>query len=153
MLKNHFKICLYQPEIPQNTGSIARLAAATGSRLCLIKPLGFSTSDKNLRRAGLDYWPFVDLEVYENSNKLFARHEGKLALFSKKADRLYTEVPPEVDLLVFGRESTGLPDEVLDRYADSLYRLPVFHDKVRSLNVACAASIIVYEQLRKRGLF
>lgn len=151
MIPGHMQICLYQPEIPQNTGNIGRLAAATGSRLHLIKPLGFATDDRNLLRPGLDYWPYLDLEIHDSHEDLFARFAGRMAFFSKAATRPYTDMPAATDLLVFGRETTGLPPEFFDRYADCFYRIPMFHEGVRSLNLANAVSITLYDQLRKRG--
>ena len=147
MLLGHPKICLYQPEIPQNTGNIARLSAATGSRLCLIQPFGFSTDDKNLERPGLDYWPYLDLEIHETIDELLELHSGKIAFYSKKATKPYTECPKSTELLVFGQESKGLPDSILEAYPDQQYRIPIFHPGVRSLNLANAVSIAVYHQI------
>lgn len=153
MRRNHPEIVLYQPEIPQNTGNIGRLAAATGCRLHLVKPFGFSMSDKNLRRPGLDYWPCLDLEVHENFEELMKIGNGKVALFTKFSDRPYTEVPEDTQFLIFGRETSGLPEEFHETYASSLYQIPMFHPSVRSLNLSNAVSIAVYDQLRQRGLF
>lgn len=153
MLKHHPHICLFQPEIPQNTGNIARLAAATQCRLHLVKPFGFDTQDKNLRRPGLDYWPFLDLEVHEHFSKLteiFAPQQ--MAFFSKKGTRSHLEMNPETELLVFGRETSGLPDDLWERYPDRFYSIPMFHEGVRSLNLANAVSICVYERLRQKQL-
>ena len=151
MLKNHPKICLYKPEIPQNTGNIARLSAATGSRLCLVGPFGFATCDKNLERPGLDYWPYLDLEIHDGIEDLLAQHEGKVAFFSKKAKKVYTECPVDTQLFVFGQESKGLPDSLTERFPQDQYRIPIYHPGVRSLNLANAVSIIVYDQLHRRG--
>lgn len=153
MKPGHLHIGLFQPEIPQNTGSIGRLAAGTACRLHLVKPFGFGTSDKNLRRPGLDYWPFLDLEIHDNLEAMLEPFDGRVAFFTKFATRLYTEMPLDTDLLIFGRETSGLPPEVHERYADKLYRIPIFHDQVRSLNLANAVSITVYDLLRRRGLF
>ncbi len=153
MKPGHPQICLFQPEIPQNTGSIGRLAAGTASRLHLIKPFGFDMSDKNVRRAGLDYWPFLDLEIHDDLETLLARFPGKVAFFSKFATHDYTEIPTDTELLVFGRETSGLPDWVHTQYASQLYRIPLFHTEVRSLNLANAVSIGVYDLMRRRGLF
>ncbi len=153
MKPGHLHICLFQPEIPQNTGSIGRLAAATSSRLHLIKPFGFGTSDKNLRRPGLDYWPYLDLEIHESLDDLLPMFSGKVAFFSKFGKKCYTEIPVETELLVFGRETSGLPQEIHETYAEHLYRFPMFHDQVRSLNLANAVSIAVYDMMRRRGLF
>jgi len=148
----HPELCLFEPEIPQNTGSIARLCAATQCRLHLIKPFGFGISDKNLRRPGLDYWPFLDLEIHDRFADLDARFGGKVAFLSKKADKLYTEIPADVNLLVFGRETSGLPDEWLQTRSHQFYRIPIMHEGVRSLNLSNAASIVLYDQLGRRNL-
>ena len=153
MKQVHIHIGLFQPEIPQNTGSIGRLAAATASRLHLVKPLGFGTSDKNLRRPGLDYWPYLDLEIHESLEQLLELIPGRIAFFSKFAEKSYTEIPVATDLLVFGRETSGLPESVHQKYRDHLYRFPMFHDQVRSLNLANAVSIAVYDLMRRRELF
>ena len=152
MRRNHPEIVLFEPEIPQNTGNIGRLAAATACRLHLVKPFGFSLSDKNLRRPGLDYWPCLDLEVHDSFEDLLAEHGGKIALFTKFADQCYSEVPEDTRLLVFGRETSGLPEEFHSKYASSLYKIPMYHPAVRSLNLSNAVSIVVYDQLRQRGL-
>jgi tRNA (cytidine/uridine-2'-O-)-methyltransferase len=149
MLKGHPHICLYQPEIPQNTGNIGRLAAASGSRLHLVRPFGFSTDDKNLRRAGLDYWPFLDLEIHDDLDALLARFPGRAAFLTKKARRTYLDIPDDCELFVFGRETTGLPDELLEKHADTAFSIPIHHPGVRSLNLANAVSIIVYDRLRR----
>ncbi|MCX6131287.1 MAG: tRNA (cytidine(34)-2'-O)-methyltransferase [Proteobacteria bacterium] len=153
MKKDHVQICLYQPEIPQNTGSIGRLAAATSCRLHLIKPFGFGTSDKNLRRPGLDYWPFLDLEIHDNIEGLIEAYSGRIAFFSKFASQTYDKMPKETEVLVFGRETSGFPPEFHERFAEHFYRIPMFHPHVRSLNLANACSIVVYDLLQRRGLF
>ncbi len=152
MIPHHPEICLFQPEIPQNTGNIARLAAASQSRLHLIAPFGFSTEDKQLRRPGLDYWPFVDIEVHPNWETLqsrFAPHE--IAFFSKKGVRPYTEMESTTRLLVFGRETSGLPEAFWRQYPDRFFSIPIFHPGVRSLNLANAVSIVVYHALLTKG--
>lgn len=151
MIAGHPQICLFQPEIPQNTGNIGRLAAASACRLHLVRPFGFSADDRNLRRPGLDYWPFLDLEIHESIEPLLAEHAGRVAFFSKAAGKLYTEVPADVDLLIFGRETTGLPPEWHEAYRSSFYRIPIFHPGVRSLNLANAVSVVLYDQLSRRG--
>ena len=153
MKQGHPEIVLFQPEIPQNTGNIGRLAAATASRLHLVKPFGFSMSDKNLRRPGLDYWPCLDLEVHESFEELYQQSSGKVAFFTKFADKDYTQVPTDTQLLIFGRETSGLPEDFHEKYEDSLYKIPMFHSEVRSLNLSNAVSIVVYDQLRQRGLY
>jgi len=153
MIAGHPQVCLFQPEIPQNTGTIGRLVAATGSRLNLVTPLGFSTSDKNLRRAGLDYWPYLDLEIHEDFDELLDTHVPKVAFLSTRTNRPYTEIPIETNLIVFGRETSGLPEYIHSKYSEYIYTIPQFHSSVRSLNLANAVSIVLYDQLRRRGLF
>lgn len=151
MLRGHPEICLFQPEIPQNTGSIGRLAAATGTRLHLIRPFGFGLSDKNLRRPGLDYWPFLDLEIHDGLDPLLARFAGRgqVAFLSKKAEKSYLEIPDACRLLVFGKETTGLPDALHAAFPEDFYGIPIYHPGVRSLNLANAAAIVVYDRLRR----
>ncbi|MEY4630164.1 MAG: tRNA ((34)-2-O)-methyltransferase [Pseudomonadota bacterium] len=150
MMPEHLHVCLYQPEIPQNTGNIGRLVAGSQCRLHLIRPFAFSTEDKNLRRAGLDYWPYLDLEIHDQLDTLLDLHAPRIAFFSARSTRPYTEIPANTDLLVFGQETKGLPATLRDRYPDNFYTIPIFHDKVRSLNVANAVSIVLYHQLMKR---
>jgi tRNA (cytidine/uridine-2'-O-)-methyltransferase len=153
MILHHPEICLFQPEIPQNTGTIARLAAATQCRLHLIAPFGFSTEDKQLLRPGLDYWPFVDLEVHPEWQTLRTRFAPtEIAFFSKKGMRPYTEMEPSTRLLVFGRETSGLPETFWREYSDRFFSIPIFHPGVRSLNIANAVSIVVYHALLTKGL-
>lgn len=156
MLKRHPHICLFKPEIPQNTGNIARLAAATQCRLHLIKPFGFDASDKQLRRAGLDYWPFLDLEIHEDfEDMLSAMTTGtaspKLAFLSTKGIKDYTHIPVDTDILVFGQETKGLPKDFYEIYKEDLYTIPIFHPQVRSLNLANAVSIVLYDQISRRS--
>ena len=152
MIKNHPQICLYRPEIPQNTGNIGRLMAGTGCRMHLITPFGFSMSDKNLRRPGLDYWPFLDLEIHDDLEKLIRSLDGKVAFLSKFGKKSYTEIPADTELVVFGQETKGLPDWVHEKYKDDLYSIPMFHSGVRSLNLSNTVALVTYEQLRKRDL-
>jgi tRNA (cytidine/uridine-2'-O-)-methyltransferase len=152
MIQNHPQICLFQPEIPQNAGNIGRLAAASGSRLHMIKPFGFGTEDKNLRRSGLDYWPFLDLEIHADLPELLERFtptNRKVAFFSKFATKPYWEAPDETELFVFGRETSGLPQELHDQFPDSFYQIPMYHPGVRSLNLANAVSILVYDRIAR----
>ncbi len=150
MIKNHPEVCLFQPEIPQNAGNIGRLCAATQSRLHLIKPFGFTTEDKNLRRAGLDYWPFLDLEIHDNLEGLLQRFNGEFAFFSTKATRPYTDMPSTVRLLLFGQETKGLPPWVFERWPQNAWKIPMYHPGVRSLNLANSVSIVLYHQLQAR---
>jgi tRNA (cytidine/uridine-2'-O-)-methyltransferase len=148
-------VVLVQPEIPPNTGSIARLCAATGSRLHLIEPLGFSLDDRYLKRAGLDYWPQVDLRVHGGWDEFcVAEHPTAPLCFSARATVSYTEAPLRARAplyLVFGGETDGLPAAVRSTYADATYCIPMFSSYVRSLNLSNAVSIVVYEALRQRG--
>jgi len=146
-------VVLFEPEIPPNTGSIARLCAATLTPLHLIEPLGFKIDDKHLKRAGLDYWEFVDLRVHKSWKAFLAQNPGKnLLYFSKRALRSYTDASfQENDFLVFGPETRGLPQEWLDAYEASSYRIPMFGAGVRSLNLSNAVSVVLYEGLRQLG--
>lgn len=146
-----FHIILIEPEIPPNTGSIARLCAATGTHLHLVGKLGFSIDDKHLKRAGLDYWHAVTVQRWDNFAALrTAFPDGRFWYASKKAERIYTEVNYQRgDFLVFGKESYGLPDELLTENEKSSIRIPIMHPAVRSLNLATASGIVLYEALRQ----
>ena len=146
-------IVLVRPEIPQNSGSIARLAAATRTRLHLIGPLGYSLDDRYLKRAGLDYWPLVDLRTYPSWDAFVAEHgEARCRFYSVHARRSYLEAHyTRGDFLVFGSETRGLGHEFLAARAEATWRIPIFEPGVRSLNLANAVSIAVYEALRQMG--
>jgi tRNA (cytidine/uridine-2'-O-)-methyltransferase len=146
-------IVLVRPEIPQNTGSIARLTAATRLRLHLVGPLGFSLEDRYLRRAGLDYWPLVDVQTYDDADGFFAAHpDGPFKLFSARATRSYINARFEPgDFLLFGSETRGLGHTILDGGIGPAFRIPIFEPGVRSLNLANAVSIVAYEALRQFG--
>ena len=146
-------IVLVRPEIPQNSGSIARLAAATRTRLHLVGPLGYSLEDRYLKRAGLDYWPLVDLRSYSVWEAFVAEHgESRCRLFSVHAGRSYLEAPySRGDFLVFGSETKGLGRDFLAARPSATYRIQIFEPGVRSLNLANAVSIVVYEALRQIG--
>src|SRR5215468_7169798 len=148
-------VVLVQPEIPPNTGSIARLCAATGTRLHLIRPLGFSLDDRYLKRAGLDYWPHVDLHVHDDWPAFLAAAQPPACLcFSARAEKPYTAAPlgrRDPLYLVFGGETSGLPEALRSAYPESTYRIPIFSAHVRSLNLSNAVSIVLYEALRQRG--
>jgi tRNA (cytidine/uridine-2'-O-)-methyltransferase len=148
-----FQIVLVEPEIPPNTGNIARLCAATGTILNLVKPLGFSLDDKHLRRAGLDYWPAVRLRVWDSFDALRKEHpQGRFWLTSKRAERPYVEACfSPGDFLVFGKETEGLPAQLLDKYPEYTLCIPMFTPAVRSLNLSSAAAIVLYEALRQNG--
>ena len=145
-------VVLYAPEIPQNTGNIARTCAATRTHLILIEPLGFSLSDKYMKRAGLDYFSMVDMQVLESFDKLMEKYpEARFHFASTKAPRSYTEAEyGEDDFLVFGCETKGLPESLLSRVYDRCVRIPMRPD-ARSLNLANSVAIMVYEALRQQG--
>ncbi|HUO06180.1 MAG TPA: tRNA (cytidine(34)-2'-O)-methyltransferase [Candidatus Binataceae bacterium] len=149
----NFHIVLVRPEIPQNTGSIARMAAATRSRLHLIGPLGYSLEDRYLKRAGLDYWPLVDLETYSGWDEFEAAHRDVSAkYFSARAQPSYLQARYSLgDYLFFGSETKGLGAEFLKSRTTATYCIPIFEPGVRSLNLASAAAIVVYEALRQTG--
>jgi tRNA (cytidine/uridine-2'-O-)-methyltransferase len=146
-------IVLFEPEIPPNTGSVARLCAATLTPLHLIEPLGFKIDDKHLKRAGLDYWEFVDLQVHKSWDDFEKNiRPGRLLYFSKKAARSYSAVDyKEDDYLVFGPETRGLPESLLAANAEHAFRIPMMGRGVRSLNLSNAVSIVLYEGLRQLG--
>lgn len=141
-----FNIVLFEPEIPNNTGNIGRLSLASGCKLHLVKPFGFELSDKRVKRAGLDYWKHVDLHLYENQDEFFDQHQNKpMAFFSAKAKKHHWELPFTQDhFLIFGKESKGLPTEILEKYDNQMYKIPIFSEHIRSLNLSNAVSVIVY---------
>jgi tRNA (cytidine/uridine-2'-O-)-methyltransferase len=149
-------VVLYQPEIPPNTGNIGRTCVAIGAKLWLIKPLGFEINEKQLRRAGLDYWPHLEWEAVETWSDLAAKlataiDNGRLWLFTKHASRPYTAAAYQKgDILLFGSESSGLPPELHDRYASQTLRIPM-RPVVRSLNLSAAAAVVMYEAVRQIG--
>lgn len=147
-------IVLVEPEIPPNTGNIARTCAATGTSLHLVKPLGFSIDDKSLKRAGLDYWPFVDVHVHESLDDFIAKHGDKrLFLATTKGGNFYTDVKFEdEDMILFGKETAGLPRDFISEHAEHAIRIPMSADtRLRSLNLANSANIILFEALRQLG--
>ncbi|HWQ08834.1 MAG TPA: tRNA (cytidine(34)-2'-O)-methyltransferase [Holophaga sp.] len=146
-----FHVILHQPEIPQNTGSIGRLCVSTNSSLHLIHPLGFDTSDYYLRRAGLDYWEKLAPQHYQDWEDFLARNPARRLWFlTTKGERLHTQARyEEGDGLVLGRETRGLPPEMLERYRDRLVKIPMPGDFHRSLNLAQAAAVVLYEALRQ----
>jgi tRNA (cytidine/uridine-2'-O-)-methyltransferase len=147
-------IVLVEPEIPPNTGSVARLCGATHAVLHLVHPLGFSTDDKHLKRAGLDYWPQVRIQHWPNlAAFLVAQAESRLFFFTTKVERPYWQATfRQGDFLIFGRETKGLPEEILTRHHDRCYTLPMANPHIRSLNLAMSAGIVLYEALRQHNL-
>lgn len=145
-------IVLVEPEIPQNTGNIARTCAATGSELHLVEPLGFKLEDRYLKRAGLDYWPLVRVHVHKNFGEMLAAYsDAPFYYASTKAPQSYAQVAyPEDAFLVFGRESRGLPENLLSRVYDRCIRIPMV-EGARSLNLSNSVAIVAYEALRQHG--
>ncbi len=143
-------IVLVEPEIPQNTGNIARTCAATGARLHLVEPMGFTVDDKKLKRSGLDYWYLLDITYYKDLDDFFEKNkDGKFFYFSTKARHTYAEIQyPDKAYLVFGKETAGLPEELLMKNKDTTVRIPMISD-ARSLNLSNSVAIGVYEALRQ----
>ena len=144
-------IVLHEPEIPANTGNIGRTCVATGTSLHLIKPLGFDISDKAVRRAGMDYWKELDLHVYEDFEEFVEKNPGaRIYMATTKARKAYTEVEYKGnDFIMFGKESAGIPEEMLVKYEDTSVRIPMIGE-IRSLNLSNSVSIILYEALRQQ---
>ncbi len=147
-------IVLVEPEIPPNTGNIARSVAATDSVLHLVKPLGFSLDEKSLRRAGLDYWPYVSIEIHESFDSFLAKYEGRrMWLSTTKGDKLYTEAEfCDEDMILFGKETAGLPRDFIESRKEWAIRIPMSEDtRLRSFNLSNAANIVLFEALRQLG--
>ncbi len=145
-----FNIVLIEPEIHTNTGNIGRLSLATGSNLHLVKPFGFEITDKRLKRAGLDYWKHINLFIYENLADFYAKNKDKqFVYFSSHATKTHWSIDYKDELfLVFGKESKGLSDKILEVNKDKVYKIPLYSNKIRSLNLANSVSIVVYEGLK-----
>ncbi len=143
-------IVLVEPEIPQNTGNIARTCACTGARLHIVKPMGFTPTDKHLKRSGLDYWHFLDITYYENLDDFFEKNvDASFFLFSTKATHRHSDVSyPDNAFLIFGKETAGLPEKLLFENPERCVRIPMM-DECRSLNLSNSAAIAVYEVLRQ----
>ena len=154
MIQNNccLNIVLYEPEIPQNTGNIARTCAAVGAGLHLIKPLGFSVDDRYLKRAGLDYWDKLDVSYYENYNELIETHEdADFCYFTTKGKRNYCDmIYPKGCFIVFGKETAGLPQVILDANPEKCFRIPM-KKGIRSLNLSNSVAIVVFEIMRQQG--
>lgn len=144
-------IVLFEPEIPNNTGNIGRLALASGSKLHLVKPFGFELSDSRLKRAGLDYWQHLDVKIYDSIDAFFEMQKEKsFVFFSSHGKQSHWEIPFEDDLfLIFGKESVGLPKPILEQHKNQLYKIPLYSEHIRSLNLANAVGIVIYEGLRQ----
>jgi len=144
-------IVLIEPEIPNNTGNIGRLALASGSNLHLVKPFGFEITDTRLKRAGLDYWQHLNLHYYDSIDDFFNKNENKKMIFlSSHGKKQHWDIEYEDDLfLIFGKESKGLPKAITKKYSERLFKIPIYSEHVRSLNLANAVSIIVYEGQRQ----
>lgn len=145
-------IVLVEPEIPPNTGNIARTAAATGSVLHLVKPLGFSLDEKSLRRAGLDYWPYVNLEIHESLEDFLEKYgDRRMWLSTTKGEKLYTEADfHDEDMLLFGKETAGLPRDFIESRKDLAIRIPMSKEtRLRSFNLSNSANIVLFEALRQ----
>ncbi len=146
-----FHIVLVEPEIPQNTGNVARTCAATGCHLHLIEPLGFSIDDRQLKRAGLDYWHLLEVSLYPCLDAFFARNPGRYHYLSTKAPRAYTDASfGDGDYLLFGKETKGLPESLLAVHPERCLRIPM-RDGARSLNLSNSVAVTVFEALRQTG--
>lgn len=144
-------IVMVEPEIPQNTGNVARTCAATGARLHLVGPMGFKIDDKKLKRAGLDYWHFLDITYYENLGEFFEKNEGEFFFFTTKARKAHSDIEyPDNCYLFFGKETKGLPEELLIKNREKCVRIPM-QGEIRSLNLSNSVAIGVYEVLRQWG--
>ena len=144
-------IVLIEPEIPNNTGNIGRLSLATGSNLHLVKPFGFEIDDTRLKRAGLDYWQHLSVSIYDSIEDFFNKNEDKNMVFlSSHGTQDHWSIDFEDDMfLIFGKESVGLPKDLIEKHSDKLFKIPLYSKHVRSLNLANAVSIVVYEGLKK----
>lgn len=152
MITPRMNVVLYEPEVPQNTGNIGRTCVATNTRLHLIEPLGFKLNEKAIRRAGLDYWDQLDVTTYSDFKNFLDRNPGaKLYMATTKAPKMYTEAKYEPDCyLMFGKESAGIPEEILIEYQEACVRIPMWGE-TRSLNLSNSAAIMLYEALRQNG--
>ncbi|MEZ3454826.1 MAG: tRNA (cytidine(34)-2'-O)-methyltransferase [Oscillospiraceae bacterium] len=145
----NLNIVLVEPQIPQNTGNISRTCAVTGTRLHLVRPLGFEVTDKNLKRAGLDYWNELDITYYDSLEDFFSQNSGNFYYFTTKGKNTYSDVKfPDNCYLVFGREDAGLPEPLLVKNPESCLRIPM-RPRLRSLNLSNSVAIAVYEVLRQ----
>lgn len=145
-----FNIVLIEPEIPTNTGNIGRLSLASGSNLHLVKPFGFEITDKRLKRAGLDYWKHISVFIYENIDDFYTKNKGKqFVYFSSHGTQEYYDIDYKDDMfLIFGKESVGLPKNLVTKNTELVYTIPIYSPHIRSLNLANAVSVVVYEGIR-----
>ena len=142
-------IVMVEPEIPQNTGNVARTCAATGARLHIVKPMGFNIDDKKLKRAGLDYWHYLDITYYDGLEDFFSKNDGAFFYFTTKGRKAHSEVSyPDNCYLLFGKETKGLPEELLIKNPERCVRIPM-QGEIRSLNLSNSVAIAVYEALRQ----
>lgn len=150
-----FNIVLVNPQIPPNTGNVARLCAATKSKLHLIKPMGFEIDDKKMKRAGLDYWDFLDVEIHENIDDFVKKYDNEKFIFlSSKVQKKYWDHSfKDGDFLIFGSETKGLPKEIMDKFKDKMLNIPQYEEHVRCLNLSNSVSIVLYEAIRQIDLF
>ena len=147
-----FNIVLVEPEIPENTGNISRTCAITGARLHLVRPLGFSTDDKHLKRAGLDYWKYLDITYYDSFEEFETKNTGgRFFLLSTHAKQNYADAQyKDGDFLIFGKETAGLGEKILSKHSENAFRIPMLDDR-RSLNLSNSVAIVLYEALRQQG--
>lgn len=144
-------IVLHEPQIPQNTGNIARTCAVTGAVLHLIGPMGFTVDDKKLKRAGLDYWHMLDIRYYDGLDDFFARNSGELYCFTTKGTKIHSDIAyPRGAYIMFGREDGGLPESLLKANMDRCMRIPMLHG-ARSLNLSNSVAVVTFELLRQWG--
>lgn len=143
-------IVLFEPEIPNNTGNIGRLSLASGANLHLVKPFGFQLEDSRVKRAGLDYWKHISLTIYESIEDFYSKNaDKKMVYFSSHGKQDYWSADYEDEIfLIFGKESKGLPKEIIEENIDKTYKIPLFSEHVRSINLANAVSVVVYEGIR-----
>lgn len=153
MQKNILNIALFEPEIPQNTGNIGRTCVLTNSKLHLIKPLGFSIDDKQVKRCGMDYWPHVNLELHENYEEMKEKYkDANFYFITTHGENYYTDVQfKKGDFIVFGRESSGLPDYIRESFPERCIRVPMVETTTRSLNLSNTVAIVAYEALKQMG--
>lgn len=150
-MPSHLNIVLIEPEIPNNTGNIGRLSLATGSKLHLVKPFGFEITDTRLKRAGLDYWQHLDITTYESIDQFFSINKNQnMVFFSSHATKSHWEIEfCDHMFLIFGKESVGLPKQLITQQKENCYKIPLYSSHIRSLNLSNAVSTVVYEGLRQ----